>query len=57
MFNAEELQLLICGSEEGVDVADMKAHTEYAGGCEPSVDHMWTMCESGERRLRGRSCL
>ncbi len=31
MFNAEELQLLICGSEEGVNVDDMKAHTEYAG--------------------------
>lgn len=35
MFNDEEVQMLISGSEEGLDVADMAAHVAYAG--EPPV--------------------
>eukprot|EP00955_Chlamydomonas_euryale_P011346 122367-Chlamydomonas_euryale.AAC.1 len=31
MFNAEELQLLIGGTEEGIRLDDLQAHMEYAG--------------------------
>jgi hypothetical protein len=32
MFNEAELQMLISGSEEGIDVDDLVAHVNYAGG-------------------------
>ncbi|KAF8401270.1 hypothetical protein HHK36_012203 [Tetracentron sinense] len=32
MFNEHELQLLISGSLEGLDVDDLRTHTNYAGG-------------------------
>eukprot|EP00958_Prasinococcus_capsulatus_P007134 scaffold659_cov329-Prasinococcus_capsulatus_cf.AAC.43 len=32
MFNESELQLLISGAMSGIDLDDMRAHTEYAGG-------------------------
>ena len=32
MFNEEEVQMLISGGGEGVDIADMQAHVNYAGG-------------------------
>ena len=32
MFNEEEVQMLISGGGEGVDIADMQAHVHYAGG-------------------------
>lgn len=32
MFNEEELQMLISGGQQGLDVEDMKAHVQYAGG-------------------------
>lgn len=32
MFNEEELQMLISGGQQGLDIADMRAHVEYAGG-------------------------
>ena len=35
MFNEEEVQMLISGGEEGVDIADMQAHINYAGGYHP----------------------
>ena len=31
MFNEEEMQMLISGSEEGLDLEDLKAHVNYAG--------------------------
>jgi hypothetical protein len=31
MFNEAELQMLISGSEEGIDVDDLVAHVNYAG--------------------------
>lgn len=38
MFNEEELQTLISGRmEEGLDVADMQAHTNYAGASRSGV--------------------
>jgi hypothetical protein len=33
MFNEAELQMLISGSSEGIDVDDLMAHTHYAGVC------------------------
>ena len=35
MFNEEEIQMLISGGGEGVDIADMQAHVNYAGGYHP----------------------
>jgi hypothetical protein len=32
MFNESELQMLISGSEEGIDVDDLMHHINYAGG-------------------------
>ena len=32
MFNEEEVQMLISGGGEGLDIADMQAHVNYAGG-------------------------
>ena len=32
MFNEEEVQMLVSGGGEGVDIADMQAHVHYAGG-------------------------
>ena len=37
MFNSGELQLLIGGSEEGFDLQDMRANTQYAGAQTESV--------------------
>ncbi|KAF8071258.1 UPL6 [Scenedesmus sp. PABB004] len=44
MFNEAELQMLISGSEEGIDVADLEAHVNYAGGYHeqhPVIGHLW----------------
>ncbi|MEW5297235.1 MAG: hypothetical protein WDW36_000459 [Sanguina aurantia] len=49
MFNDEELQVLISGSEEGLDVADMAAHVAYAGGYHeehPVIIAFWEAVES-----------
>ena len=35
MFNEEEVQMLISGGMEGVNIADMQAHINYAGGYHP----------------------
>lgn len=35
MFNEEEIQMLISGGGEGVDIADMQANINYAGGYHP----------------------
>lgn len=44
MFNEEEVQMLISGGGEGVDIADMQAHVNYAGGYHeqhPVILHFW----------------
>ncbi|KAG1656674.1 hypothetical protein FOA52_016018 [Chlamydomonas sp. UWO 241] len=44
MFSAEELQLLIGGSEEGIRLDDLRAHVQYAGGYHedhPVVHTFW----------------
>lgn len=32
MFNEEELQMLISGGDQGLDIADMRANVQYSGG-------------------------
>lgn len=32
MFNEEELQMLISGGQQGLDIADMQTHVQYSGG-------------------------
>eukprot|EP00882_Tetradesmus_deserticola_P020781 GHRQ01022458.1.p1 GENE.GHRQ01022458.1~~GHRQ01022458.1.p1 ORF type:complete len:327 (+),score=159.78 GHRQ01022458.1:847-1827(+) len=44
MFNEAELQMLISGSEEGIDVDDLVAHVNYAGGYHeehPVITTLW----------------
>ncbi|CAD7703489.1 unnamed protein product [Ostreobium quekettii] len=43
-FNSAELQMLISGSQEGLDLVDMQANVEYAGGYHeghPVIHHFW----------------
>jgi hypothetical protein len=35
MFNEEELQMLVSGSREALDLRDLQAHAAYAGGYSP----------------------
>ncbi|GAX81158.1 hypothetical protein CEUSTIGMA_g8591.t1 [Chlamydomonas eustigma] len=49
MFNAEELQLLMGGSEEGLNLEDMKRNINYEGGYHedhPVVKLFWEAVES-----------
>jgi len=44
MFNQDELQLLISGSPAGIDIADMRRHTNYSGGFSgdhPTIQIFW----------------
>ncbi|KAL4436604.1 hypothetical protein ABPG75_003743 [Micractinium tetrahymenae] len=44
MFNEEELQMLISGGQQGLDIADMRAHCQYSGGYHeehPVVQAFW----------------
>ena len=53
MFNEPELQVLISGPVDGgVDVADMRSNTRYAGGftgIERTVNRFWSVLESMNR--------
>jgi hypothetical protein len=57
MFSPEEIQLLISGSEEAIDVDDMQANTVYGHGYTPdtpAIKHFWSVVRSmntEERRL------
>ncbi len=31
MFNEEEMQMLVSGGQQGLDIADMQAHVNYSG--------------------------
>ena len=47
MFSEEEVQMLISGGSEGLDVADMQAHVNYAGGYHeehPVIIEFWKVC-------------
>ncbi|KAL7750716.1 ubiquitin-protein ligase (E3) [Sorochytrium milnesiophthora] len=56
MFDPRELQMLISGSEKPIDVADMQAHTVYAGDYHekhPVIRRFWRVVhafDSGERK-------
>uniref|UniRef100_A0A7S2W8Q6 HECT-type E3 ubiquitin transferase n=1 Tax=Mucochytrium quahogii TaxID=96639 RepID=A0A7S2W8Q6_9STRA len=52
MFKARELQLLIAGSDEGYDIADMKTHCTYSGGYHPSqpyIESFWEVVSDFDR--------
>ena len=47
MFSEEEFQMLISGGGEGLNVADMQAHVNYAGGYHeehPVIIDFWKVC-------------
>ncbi|XP_075085690.1 E3 ubiquitin-protein ligase UPL6 isoform X1 [Nicotiana tabacum] len=49
MFNEHELQLLISGSLDGIDIDDLRAHTNYTGGYHKEhyiVDMFWGVVKS-----------
>lgn len=49
MFNDRELQQLISGASKGLDVKDLRAHTELGGGYHaehPIVAWLWHVLES-----------
>ncbi|WIA32325.1 hypothetical protein OEZ86_003165 [Tetradesmus obliquus] len=46
MFNEAELQMLISGSEEGIDVDDLVAHVNYAGGYHAEHPVMLTLWDA-----------
>lgn len=49
MFNEEELQMLISGSEERINLEDMQRHVQYAGGYHqdhPVVQTFWQVLVS-----------
>jgi len=56
MFSPRELQTLISGSEQEVDLQDLKNNTKYGNGFNeehPTVVNFWTvMFESEESRKR-----
>jgi len=56
MFNEEEIQMLISGGGEGVDIADMQAHVNYAGGYHPEhpvILNFWKVCSCYTGTLEG----
>ncbi|XP_057959070.1 E3 ubiquitin-protein ligase UPL6 isoform X2 [Malania oleifera] len=49
MFNEHELQLLISGSLDGLDVDDLRSHTNYAGGYHSEhyvIEMFWEVLKS-----------
>ncbi|KAF3682690.1 E3 ubiquitin-protein ligase UPL6 [Capsicum annuum] len=49
MFNEHELQLLISGSLDGIDIDDLRAHTNYTGGYHKEhyvVDMFWEVVKN-----------
>ena len=49
MFNQQELQILLGGVNSPIDVADLRAHTQYGGlydDHEPTIDMFWRVVES-----------
>ena len=63
MFNEEEVQMLISGGAEGVDIADMQAHVNYAGGyhdAHPVIVEFWKVsrwCTVSSAGLQCGFCL
>lgn len=58
MFNEEEIQMLISGGGEGVDIADMQAHVNYAGGYHPEhpvILDFWKVCSCCAGLWKSRS--
>lgn len=55
MFNEHEVQILISGSQEGMDVDDLRKHAHYAGGYDenhPVIEMFWEVVQSLELKLQ-----
>lgn len=49
MFNEHELQILISGSLDGLDIDDLRSHTQYSGGYHADhyvIDMFWEVLKS-----------
>ena len=49
MFSSSELQLLISGADEGIDISDFKEHCTYSGeynASHPTMKNFWKAVES-----------
>ncbi|SPO20088.1 related to ubiquitin protein ligase e3 [Ustilago trichophora] len=53
-FNREELSILISGTDEPVDIADLRKHTNLGGYHEKdlTVQHFWKVLESFDQPMR-----
>lgn len=49
MFNQQELQILIGGTEDPVDVVDLRANTVYGGAYDDSHDTVKAFWKAGPR--------
>jgi ubiquitin-protein ligase E3 C len=48
MFNPDELRMIISGTHQTVDIADLRKHTKYAGGYyeeEDAIRWFWEIME------------
>ena len=55
MFKPDELQMLISGSLQELDLADLRTHCVYGGGyhdSHPSVEIFWSVVEGFDRKQR-----
>lgn len=55
MFNEQELQMLISGSEEGMDLEDLRQHATYSGGYSeghPVIRGLWEVLQSFDLDLQ-----
>jgi ubiquitin-protein ligase E3 C len=55
MFNEQELQILISGSQEGMDVNDLRNNVHYAGGYDakhPVIEKFWEVVQTLDSDLQ-----
>jgi ubiquitin-protein ligase E3 C len=55
MFNEHEIQILISGSHEGMDVDDLRKNAHYAGGYDenhPVIEMFWEVIQKLELKLQ-----
>ncbi|KAG6553003.1 hypothetical protein Mapa_005340 [Marchantia paleacea] len=55
MFNEQELQILISGSQEGMDVNDLRSNVHYAGGyseTHPVIEMFWDVVKTLDMDLQ-----
>ncbi|KAG0587489.1 hypothetical protein KC19_2G168200 [Ceratodon purpureus] len=55
MFNEHEIQILISGSQEGMDVDDLRKNAHYAGGYDekhPVIEMFWEVVQKLEMKMQ-----